>query len=234
MAVTHGNRNDHIKNTVSPAWTTATWANSDSPSTPSMSGADFLLVHIVFAQNTTVNSVTHNGNSLTKHAHNWFSGLGQREEFWYMTNPDNDGDLVVTLNAQMFQGISLCMMGFSGVDQTTPIGNQTFNGGSASPHVRSRTVSEGSMVFVTGISTVSTDDITIDGTVTTGASGNLRPNQQNVNDIVSGMWSNSSHSAGSINTETDASSTTNITNSFIEILADGGGVGGGRRRIIIV
>lgn len=220
MAVNHNNRESVVKNTASPSWTTASWTTVQSPPPPSMSGADLLLLHIVFGNNISVSSVTHNGNSLTKAGSNYFSSLTQREEFWYMTSPDSSGNIVVTLSSAMFNGISITAMGFSGA---SGVGTPIFNGATASPHVRSRTVLDGSMVFVSGISTVATDDITIDGVVTTGASGNLRPNQQNVNKIVSGMWSNSAHSAGSINTETDASSSGNITNSFIEIQASGGG-----------
>jgi len=210
MAVTKQNRGQSTQNTASPSWTSATYA-----SPPSMSGSDMLLVHICFGNNITVNSITHGGANLTKAGGNWFSGFGQREEWWYLNNPASSGSIVVNLASAMFNGMTITAMGFNG---TNGVSGPTFNGGISSPHIRTRTVSEGSMVHVTGISNSATDDITIDGTTTTGASGNLMPNQVNVNDIVSGMWSNTSHSAGSINTETDASATSNITNSYIEIL----------------
>ncbi len=210
MAVTKQNRGQSTQNTVSPSWTSATYA-----SPPSMSGSDMLLVHICFGNNILVNSITHGGSNLTKAGANWFNGLGQREEWWYLNSPASSGSIVVNLASAMFNGITITAMGFNG---TNGVSGPVFNGGISSPHTRNRTVSEGSMVHVTGISSSATDDITIDGTTTTGASGNLMPNQVNVNDIVSGMWSNTSHSAGSINTQTDASATANITNSYIEIL----------------
>jgi hypothetical protein len=211
MAVSHGNRESVIRNTAAAAWTTATWATSDSPAPPSMSGADLLLVHIVFGNNIATNSITHNGNSLTKIGSNYFSGLGQREEFWYMLNPDSSGNIVVNLASAMFNGISICAMGFVGA---TGIGGHGFNGAGSDPNNQNRTVGEGSMVYVTGISTVAHTSITIDGSTILPA--NFEPNQVNVNDIVSGAWSTSSHSAGTIATATDAQFS-NITNSYVEI-----------------
>lgn len=234
MAVGKGNRSQKNEYTAAtaPAWRVATWSSGASPSPPNLSGADLLLVHFCFGNNIAASSVTHNGNSLTKAGSNYFSGLSQREEFWYMTSPDATGSIVITLASAMYNPICITAMGFTGVDTTTPITGPTFNGATTSPHSRTRTITADSMVFVSGISTVSTDDITIDGTVTTGASGNLMPNQVNNNKIISGMWSNAAHSSTSISTETDASSTTNITNSYIEIMASGGG--GGTRRIFLI
>ena len=230
MAVGKGNRQSVIKNTAPAAWTVASWLKSESPATPSMTGADLLLVHVVFGNNIAVSGITHNGNALTKIGHNYFSGLGQREEFWYMLAPDSGSqDIVVTLNSAMFNGMSICAMGFT---NATGIGLHAFNGANPTEHARTRTVSDGSMVYVTGISTVSHDDITIDGVQILPA--NLKPNQANVNDVVSGAISNSAHSAGTISTETDATIGGSITNSYVEIVDGNGGGGGSRRRLIII
>ena len=146
MAVSKITRQSTIKNTAAtaPAWRVATWNPVDSPAPPSMNGCDFILVHIVFANNIAVQTVTHDGNALTKKAHQWFSGLGQREEFWYMKNPSSGVQPIeVTVASSMFNGMSICVMGFNNVDD---IGPHAFNGASNTPHNQSRTVSEGSVI----------------------------------------------------------------------------------------
>lgn len=230
MAVLSISRQSTIKNTAAtaPAWRVATWATSDSPSPPSMNSCDFILVHVVFGNNVAIQSITHDGNALTKKAHQWFSGLSQREEFWYMKNPSTGiKEIKVTLASSMFNGMSICVMGFNNVND---IGTHSFNGTSNTPHVRNRNVSAGSMIYMSGISTTAHSNFSIDGTSI--PTGNFKPNQANVNDILSGAWSPSSHSAGSIATQTATAGPGTITNSYVEILAAGGG-GGSRRRVVL-
>jgi len=187
---------------------------------PSLTGANLLLVHTVHAGNIATTSMTHNGNTMTKIGSNYFSGLDQMEEFWYMDDPDSTGNVVVTLASAMYNGISITAMGFN---DAGGIGVHEFNGGTATDHTETITVSEQSLVFATGISINATDDITIDGDVQSGSG--MMPNNANVNDIVSGSWSATNHSAGTIDIITDTTSG-NITNSSVEILAAAPPVGG--------
>lgn len=229
MAVSHGNRAATIKNTAAAAWTTATWATSDSPAPPSVASGDLLLIGVALASNITISSCTHNGIALTSAGAHYHSSLGVKEQFFYTTTPSTGiQNIVVTLSSAYFSGISISAMCFAGA---SGVGTPVWNDASSDPNTQSYSVSAGSMMYATGGSNVAHDDITIDGNVVTGVSGNLSPNQSNINKIYSGSWSGSSHSAGSITIETDGTSGV-ISNSHIEILASGGG--GGSRRIFLI
>jgi len=197
MAVTNGNRESVVKNTSpsGPAWRVLEWFTAHSPPPPSVASGDVLLIVISYANNMGIDSVTHNGDDLTRVDGGWLSSAGIRQEYWYLDTPETGvRDIEVTFTTTIFNGISVCAMCFNGA---TGIGNIIKTDISNTPHTESLSVSSGSAVYTTIASTGAHTSITIDGNVTLPA--NFEPNQSNVNRIVSGAWSTTPTSAGNIN-----------------------------------
>lgn len=216
MAVSNGNRESTVKNTsaVVPSWINLTWATADSPAPPTVAAGDLLLIVLSYANNIALNHVRHDGDDLTRAGGGWLTSAGLRQEYWYITAPASGlKEITVQFASAMFNGVSVCAMCFAGA---SGIGVLDTNDISATPHTQSITVSEGSMVYATMSSTGSHTSIAIDGTTILPA--NFEPNQVNVNKIVSGAWTTSSLSAGSIDVVT-SQPTGSLSNSSIEILA---------------
>ena len=116
-------------------------------------GTDRLLVVNVFYINTqSVTGVTWNGVSLTKEA-TWTnndSGAAVKYDVWYLVAPDaGNHDLVYTFTNAGGNATSL-LTSFTGADQTTPLQSLS-NVATTTPHSRTITISENSMIM--GIAT---------------------------------------------------------------------------------
>lgn len=230
MAVGNGNRESVVKNTsaAAPSWRVLTWATSNSPPPPTVVSGDFLLIHVTYANNIALSSVTHDGDALTKAGSKWqVSPTGQRHEFWYLPTPvAGVKEIKVTFASSMYNGISVCAMCFSGA---SGIGTIQYFGESSTPHTRSVSVSADSMVYGTSSSDGTYTNMIMDGVTVLPV--NLKPNQVNVNNIVVGALTTSPVSAGNINVTATAPSG-DVSNVAIEIQASGSS-GSTRRRIII-
>ena len=133
------------------------------------SGTDRLLVVNVFYINTkNCTGVTWNGDALTNLFTQDYTDTGSALTFdvWYIVAPDNGNhDLVYTFDSAGGNCTSL-ITSFTGADQTTPL-KYLHNGATNTPHSRTITISENSMLQGIGCSRWSFDTgdaINIDGT----------------------------------------------------------------------
>jgi hypothetical protein len=99
--------------------TTATYSSSFTcPSTTD----GILMVGVNFNNPRTVNSITFNGQNLTKAVSYTGEASYSNGELWYLVNPPaTTANIVVTLNSSVSGRKSWMAQVYEGVDQTTPI-----------------------------------------------------------------------------------------------------------------
>ena len=198
------------------------------------SGSDRLLVVVVAHTSTsrTTNSVTYNSIGMTQLGTTYnLAGSLIRQTIWYLDNPATGSNNVI---AAISGGatVSICATTFTGADATPKI---LYNGLTNTPHSRTITVSDQSMLMAVSGSQFGFDSITalsIDGTGRSFATCDMS------GPVSSGQFccwtrgANLSSGSRTVISDTIADSF-QASNMRIEILENTGGGGGGRRRIII-
>jgi hypothetical protein len=145
---------------------------------------------------------------------NNFTGQAQRWATYGLVDPpDGANDFVFNTGSQQFNPISFMIQSFTG---SSGFGNFAVTGALTSPNSQTLTVSEGSAIYGTGISTFTLSKFVIDG------SDRGIDFQHNVNRQVGGAFSLTGLSAGSIDVVAESISTSyTLTNTRVEILEAG-------------
>lgn len=118
MAIAHENQTS----SSTTYGVTLTWAHTTS-------GSDKILIVSVGIRSATItiNSVTHNGNSLTRLRQE--TGNFNTGDLWYMVNPDATGNVIATISEA--ENIVCVANSYTGIHQTSPFGTDTgLNSGS--------------------------------------------------------------------------------------------------------
>lgn len=220
MALAFGNLTTSNQNPAS---------NSQTLAVNCSSGTDRGLF-VVITMTNTVNfaSATYNGVAMTLVSSRQYSGLSQRQAAYYLANPaTGTNNLVINFTGNQWNPTSIMAQSFTGVDTTA--GVEASNGASTTPHSRSLTISNNSVIYATGISN-NAQSFNYD---IGGSSRTASFNGHNVNKIVEGAWSATGLSAGAQNVTTKADFGT-ITNNRFEIKEAVASPPAGRRRIIVV
>ena len=206
MALSIGNKTQFVQTPVSP-WTSLTRAHTQN------TGSDgFLFVSFTMTNTTNFSGCTYGGQAMTLIRSRGFVGLSQRWACYGLQNPPTgNNNIVVTFTGQQFNPVSLFAVSFTG---SSGAGNFGDNGASTTPNSKTLTVSAGSCIYATGISSNAFTGIDIDGSA--------RPLefQHNTNKQVSGALSLVPLSAGSIDVITKVTWNT-VTNQRVEILEAG-------------
>ena len=217
MAIAKGNRTTSNLNPNGNIQTLAHTMNT---------GADgLLLVVITMSNSTNFSSVTFDGVAMTQVRNQNFSGLSQRQGTFYLLNPNTGNkNIAVNFSGSQFNSTSIFAQSFVGA---SGIGNDGNSGASTTPNSQSLTISENSIIYLTGISSNAQSfgyDI--------GGATVSNHFTHNTNKIVEGALSATGLSAGSQNVTTKADFGT-ISNYRVEIL-EAGATPPSRRRIFVV
>ena len=208
MALVKGNQTSGVVTTSAPSWNQGTISHTHN------SGVDgFLMVAITMTNTTIVSSVNYGSQSMNLLTIRNFGGQSQNFSIFGLLNPPT-GNNVVQINtiSQQFNGISVLAQSFLG---SAGFGNFGINGATTTPNSRTLTVSAGSAIYATGISSNAFTDIEIDG------SSRGMEFQHNVNKQVAGSFSLIPLTAGSKNVATKVTFNV-VTNQRFEIKASGG------------
>lgn len=214
MAITIGNKTQSNQN-----------PNGNSQTLAHNNNGDSVLVVITMANSTDFSGCTYNGTAMDLIQNVNYSGQSQRCAAYYLENADSgSNNIVVNFTGSQFNSTSIFAVSFSGAGAYGAFGS---NGALTTPNSQSITVSEGSVVYLTGLSSnAQNSQYSIAG------SNRAFEFSHNTNKIVRGALSAVGLTAGATNVTTNADFGT-ITNFRVEITESGGG-GGGRRRIIVV
>jgi hypothetical protein len=128
-------------------------------------GSDRVLVVVVcHKNNVTTDSVTYNGTAMTQLSTHNATTPGNRYYAFYLEDPDTGAnDVVINWSGNLSTSIALCIQSFTGAGTPTSAG---VNGLANSPHIRSLTISAGSVIFGAGQSIYTISTVTLDGNST--------------------------------------------------------------------
>ena len=201
-------------------------------------GADGLLVVSVFYINTkSVTAVSWNGVAMTKEG-GWTNNdtsAAVKFDVWYLVAPDTGNhDLVYTFNSAGGNCTSL-INSFTGADQTTPLQSLS-NVASNTPHSRTITISENSMIMAIGTSRWTFDGaqaLRIDGTAYGFGSCDIDTSISSAQVCVKTRNANLTAGSKTVITDTTADSF-KADNTRIEIIEAGVAPPTSRRRMWLV
>ena len=201
-------------------------------------GADGHLVVNVFYINTkSVTGVTWNGVALTKQG-GWTNNdtsAAVKYDVWYLIAPDTGNhDLVYTFNTGGGNATSL-ITSFTGADQTTPLQSLS-NVAAATPHSRTITISENSMIMAIGTSRWTFDGsqaLRIDGTAYGFGSCDIDTSVSSAQVCVQTRNANLTAGSKTVITDTTADSFF-ADNTRVEIIEAGVAPPSARRRMWLV
>ena len=189
-------------------------ANSYTFSHNQNAGVDkFILVSVTMANTVNFTGCTYNGVTMPLIASRNFSGQSQRWAcYGLLTSDDGANNVQVSFTGNQWNPISAFAVSFIG---SAGAGNFGSNGGSPTPNSKTLTVSNGSVIYATGLSSAPFTGISIDGSA--------RPLefQHNTNRQVAGALSANPLSAGTIDVTT-STAFSHVTNQRVEILENGG------------
>jgi len=211
-----GTTNIAIRTTFSPNWDELNNFNYTHPV-----GSDGFIMMILTMSNTSnfdATGITYGGQQLTLLNNQSFGGgLSIRQAVYGLLSPPTGSNNVsISFTAQQFNGVSVVIQSFHGCNG---FGNLNTNGLRSSPHSRTLTVSAGSVIYATAISTQTIDRYEIDAV----NEGELF--EHNINRQVSGAFSGILNTSGSKNvTAISPSSSFRLTNSRFEITESTGPV----------
>jgi len=216
MAIAIGNKTE---SNLNPSASTQTLAHNQNTGTDRG-----LLVVVTMANTVDFSGCTYNGVAMDLVQNVNYSGQSQRCAAYYLQNPDTGtNNIVVSFSGSQFNPTSIMAVSFTGAGNYGAFGS---NGAVTSPNSQSITISENSIVYLTGLSSNAQNT-----QYTIGGSSRTFEFSHNSNRIVRGALSATGLSAGATNVTT-AADTGSVTNFRVEITEAGAG-GGGRRRIII-
>jgi hypothetical protein len=144
-----------------------------------------LFVAITMPNTVDFSSASYDGVGMTLVANRNYSGLQQRQAFFYLYNPSSGSakNLVINFSGNQWSNTSILAQSFTGVDST--IGITSNSGASTSPNSKTLNVAAGSLIYASGISiNAQSFDYTIGGINRTPAF-----NAHNTNRIVEGAFS---------------------------------------------
>ena len=174
---------------------------------------DYGLLLVCITMTNTVNfaNVTYGGQPMTPVANNNYPGLNQRLGTYVLIDPPTgNNNIVVTMNGNQWNNISIYGRSFLNSGGVGTVANK---GGVITPNSQTLAVSEGSVIYATGISnSAQSNPYMFDG-VTKAAEFE----GHNTNKIVEGALSDVL-SAGTVEVITKADSS-NVTNFRVEIKA---------------
>jgi hypothetical protein len=201
MALTDGNK---TFSNATPASNSATLAHNQDV------GSDGLLLAVVTMTNTVnFTSASYGGDPMTLILNQNFGGLSQRQCAFFIKNPKTgSNNFVINFSGQQWNPTSVSLISFLG---SSGVGNNGVNGASATPNSQNLSVSNGSMIYATGISiNAQSFGYIIDGSTRTNLFSH------NTNRQVEAAISAQGLASGSKNVQTLANFG-NITNVRIEI-----------------
>lgn len=166
-----------------------------------------LLVLVTMANTVNFSSATYDGVTMTNVLSQGFGGLQQRQRVYALSNPsDGNNQFRVNFTGNQWNGVSIACYTFIGC---AGVGSTGKDGGTATPHNRNLSCSDGSIVMVTGVSNNAFQNFDIGGTQTPLY-------QHNTNKQTAGAISNNV-SAGLVLCQTKVNSGT-VTNVRVEML----------------
>ena len=176
-----------LRYTFSPGWNQIASFNHNHPA-----GADGFLFLAMSMSNSTsfdTNNVFYGGQQMTKLFEITFGALSQKQAIYGLLNPPSGSNAFsITLAGQQFNPIHCLVQSFHGC---AGFGNFDGNSDSVSPNSKTLTVSAGSMIYVTSVSTQSIDHFEV-------ASTNIGELfEVNINKQVAGQFSGALATAGS-------------------------------------
>lgn len=172
-------------------------------------GADGVLLVGICIFNQNISSITYGGQAMTSRLNYRSSGLSQRWAFFELANPPTGvNQLAISYTNSIWNPTSVFVRSFTGAKVGGVTGN---NDQSTSPHSRSITVEENSIIYLMGVSVNAQSFGYI-------INNSTRTNEfsHNTNKQVGGALSQTGMSAGSKSCVTLANSGT-ISNARIEI-----------------
>jgi hypothetical protein len=211
---------------VNPTGLTRTFGGTQVTATYNNSGADLIVTVGITSTsgNPNFSSLLYNGVAMTQVTNASRGSLGYREATFYLVGAAQ-GNNTLTVNLNNVSG-NPCQIIIAGVDGSAGLPtNVGSNGLLASPHTRSLTVSQDSIIwaYTSGFQPI-TDIENPQGTSVT------RYGNANTNRYLAAGYS-ATLNAGAYNVRMESSN--QLTNVRVEIEDDGGGGPVGRRRIII-
>ena len=203
-----GTTNTAIRTTFSPSWNQLSSFNYTHPN-----GVDgFVMIVITMSNSSNFSStgVTYGSQQFTLLNNASFSGQSQRQAVYGLLSPPTGSNVVsITFTSQQFNPVSVLVQSFHGCGG---FGNFATDGASSSPNSKTLSVSAGSSIYATSISTQTIDRYEIDSV----NEGELF--EHNVNRQVSGAFSGILSTAGSKDVTAYSISTAyTLTNSRFEI-----------------
>jgi hypothetical protein len=198
MSLTIGNKTSEQKN---PGGTT--WSHNHNHS----SGVDGYLFLSVTSYNNATVSAKYNNVSMTQIRTSNHSSLSQRWTCFGIANPPSGTHAIkLTFSASVWNPVHMCAVSFT---NCAGVGNSGSTGLLSSPHTKSLTVSEGSIIFGSAIATAAVTSVKINNI-------NELEFTANTNKHI-GAGLSSTLSAGSYDIVTEAS-LVDVTNHRVEIL----------------
>ena len=211
-----GTTNTAIRTTFAPNWDELNNFNYTHP--VGSDGFIMMILTMATTSNFDATGVTYGGQQLTLLNNQSFGGgLSTRQAVYGLLSPPTGSNNVsISFTAQQFNGVSVVIQSFHGCNG---FGNFATNGLRRSPHSRTLTVSAGSVIYATAISSQTIDRYEIDAV----NEGELF--EHNVNQQVSGVFSGILNTAGSKDVTAFSISTAfRLTNSRFEIIESTGPV----------
>ncbi len=185
-----------------------------------------VVFQITMANTVAPSTATYGGQAMTRLYTINRSGLSQRMAFYYLVDPPTGTNaLRVNFSANQWNPISGHARSFT---DSGGVGASARTGGSSSPHTRTLTVEQDSLIMITSccVNQILTQQIP------TGTNRTFTTHNTNRQVATGAISANAGHSAGSISLRA-TSTFGNLTLDRTEIKGLGATPPGGRRRIII-